>query len=180
MNLLHSWRWSLLLLFSPSLWSRWMPPCGLYFDQLWYLGFKVWVLLLLALISSIVLANTLLLPCRANLVPMWPDRVVLPFLLQILSYVKCSICAICSWVWAFIKSWVVINNPSDFWCFSEGVDRQHWDLTRNVLKDFLIVLRFTLVLDLQCNKILVYLWVCYLFLYHIYHISIDQSSVSFI
>ena len=31
MNLLHSSRWSLMLLFSPSLCSRWMPPCRLYF-----------------------------------------------------------------------------------------------------------------------------------------------------
>ena len=44
--------------------------------------------LILAVISSIVLANALLLPCRANLVPVWPDQVVLPFLVRIISYVK--------------------------------------------------------------------------------------------
>ena len=128
---------------------------GFLFDQLWYLGFKVWVFLLLAVTYSIVLANALLLPCIENLVPMWPDRVVLSFLVQILSYVNFSVCAICSWVWAFVKAWVFINNPADLWCFSEGVYRKCWYLTGNVLKDFLIFLRFTIELDLQCNNILV-------------------------
>ena len=155
MNIMYGSRWSLMLLFRPSICSWWMPPCGFLLDQFWYLGFKVWVFLLIAVISSIVLVNALLLPCKTNIVPMWPDRVVLPFLVHILSYVKFSVCAICSWVWAFVKSWVVINNPADFWCFSEGIDRQRWYLTGNVLKDFLIVPRFTLKLDLQCNNILV-------------------------
>ena len=128
---------------------------GFLFDQLWDIVLKARVFFLLGVISSIVLAHALLLVCRANLVSMWPDQVVLPFVVRILSDVKFSFYAMCSWVWAFVKSWVFITNPADFWWFSEGVDRQRWYLTGDILKELLIVWRFTFQLDLQCNNILV-------------------------